>query len=128
MLQVKPGGQAEWEYPVKPAWKFIRVRTEFRVENLKPGPESYQNARVMIRFDEKPDGGKHWYGASPALTKDCDWQTQEFSRMSRRRRRAGGGAGRFRGGGNDGDPQADVETLGEEGRRADEVAGNSRRA
>ena len=78
VLQIPAGGQVEWKFPVSPDWKIVRVLAEFRVSGLKLGKESWQNARVMVRFDETMQGGKQWYGATPSLSEDGDWQRQEM--------------------------------------------------
>ncbi len=59
---------------IKTEWKRLRVTARMRVRRLKPGKESWQTARIGMRYEDK-NGKLLGYAAAPEVHADIEWTT-----------------------------------------------------
>lgn len=66
------------ELPLKPEWKAIRLKTEMRVLNLRPGKQRWHNARIAMAFKDSQNKIIS-YPRVPFFEKDSNWTVQEVT-------------------------------------------------
>lgn len=76
-LEIASTAEVDLKFPVQKDWKQMHISVRMRVQGMKPGKESWQIAKVMVRFDETMQGGKQWYQPGPEVRTDTDWVTIE---------------------------------------------------
>jgi len=70
-LRFERGGNASIALPVEQHWEHLLIRARVRARNLLPGPQSWQNGRVIVTV-ENTDGSAT-YLPSPFIDYDSDW-------------------------------------------------------
>ncbi len=70
-LRFERGGNASMVLPVEQHWEHVLIQARVRARDLLPGPQSWQNGRVIVTI-ENTDGSTT-YLPSPFIDYDSDW-------------------------------------------------------
>src|ERR1039457_2227443 len=60
--------------PLDQSWRKLKVSARLRARNLQLGEQAWQNARVMLRFEDEA-GKPLGFPSCPQLGVDSDWMT-----------------------------------------------------
>src|SRR5882724_2511760 len=58
--------------PVDQSWRKLKVSARLRARDLQPGEQAWQNARIMLRFEDET-GKPLSFPSCPQLGMDSDW-------------------------------------------------------